>query len=350
MSETLRTPDKNPNSSSRALVLPILNAPAIPQLTFRHFLGESDYPHMLEVLISSEREDKIERTDTLQSFTANYDRLSNCDPYRDMIFAEVAGELVGYSRGWWSDDAGGVRSYKIVGFLVPSYRRKGIGSAMLTWTESRLRQIAAEHPAEIAKFFQVDVSQTQKGTLKMLEQAGYQPVRYFYEMVRPNLEDIPDLPLPEELELRPALPEHYRLIWKSVDETSVDEWGYTQPTEEDYQAWLKDPHFQPGLWQIAWHVETGRVAGHVLTYIDYAENEEYSRKRGYTEGIGVDRAWRRRGVARALITRSLMVQKAAGMRESALLTESENISGATRLYESCGFKMVSWNAVYRKLL
>jgi len=30
----------------------------------------------------------------------------------------------------------------------------------------------------------------------MLERAGYQAIRYFYEMVRPTLDDVPELPLP----------------------------------------------------------------------------------------------------------------------------------------------------------
>lgn len=328
----------------------VSNAPSIPRLSFRPFQGESDYPSMLEVLLSSEREDQIERTDTLESLAGNYARLSNCDPYQDMIFAEIAGEMVGYARGWWSDDAADVRSYKIVGFIAPSWRRKGIGSALLEWTESRLRDVASAHPAELVKYFQVEASNSQIGIQKLLEMAGYQPVRYFYEMLRPTLDGIPDLRLPDGLELRRALPEHYPLIWQSMDETSVDEWGYTIPTEEDYQAWLQNPNFQPDLWQIAWVVESGQVAGHVLTYIDHAENEAYSRMRGYTEGIGVDRAWRRRGVAKALIAYSLGAQKAAGMRESALVADSGNISGATHLFESMGFEMISWSAVYRKPL
>ena len=57
----------------------------------------------------------------------------------------------------------------------------------------------------------------------MLENSGYQPIRYFYEMVRPTLDDIPEFPLPECLEVRPVLPEHYRAIWQSIDETSQDE-------------------------------------------------------------------------------------------------------------------------------
>ena len=82
--------------------------------------------------------------------------------------------------------------------------------------------------------------------------------------------------------------------------------------------------------------------------VDHEQNEQLNRKRGYTEGIGVDRTWRRRGLARALIALSLQAQKAAGMSESALAADSDSISGVTGLYESCGFQVVRRNAVYRK--
>ena len=70
-------------------------------------------------------------------------------------------------------------------------------------------------------------------------------------------------------------------------------------------------------------------AGQVRTFINEAENEKYNRKRGFTEFISVRRPWRKRGLARALIVRSLQLQKEQGMTESALGADSENISGAT---------------------
>jgi ribosomal protein S18 acetylase RimI-like enzyme len=85
-----------------------------------------------------------------------------------------------------------------------------------------------------------------------------------------------------------------------------------------------------------------------LTFIHWDENKQFKRQRGYTEGIGVDRSWRRRGLARALISRSLHAQKAAGMTESALAADSESTSGVTRLYESCGFQIVKCDTIYRK--
>jgi hypothetical protein len=80
----------------------------------------------------------------------------------------------------------------------------------------------------------------------LLEKNGYRPERYGFEMVRPDLEDIPDTPLPEGLEVRPVLPEHYRAIWEADTEAFRDHWGFVEPSEEDYQAWLVDTTvFQP---------------------------------------------------------------------------------------------------------
>ena len=86
----------------------------------------------------------------------------------------------------------------------------------------------------------------------------------------------------------------------------------------------------------------------VLNYVDRAENEAYNRKRGYTETICVRRPWRRRGVARALIARSLRELRDLGMTEAALGVDAQNPSGALRLYEGMGFRPVKRHTAYRK--
>lgn len=325
-------------------------AAGLPDVRFRRFRGESDYPAILDVLKASETADKNERPESLADLARNYSQLTNCDPYRDMIFAEARGAMAGYARGWWWDEPVTGRLFGIVAFLALEWRRKGIGRAMLRWTESRLRDVAAEHSIEPTGHFQVNVDHYQVGKAILLEREGYRPVRYFYEMVRPSLEDLPDWPLPDGLEIRPAEPQQYRAIWASVDEASQDEWGYQADTEEAFRAWIAGPHFQPDLWQIAWDPSTEQVAGHVLTFIDADENRELGRLRGYTEGVGVGRAWRRRGLARALIARSLGAQRARGMTESALAADSDPSAGAASLYESCGFRVVRQDAIYRKAM
>lgn len=331
--------------------LTVAGAPAIPGLVFSRFRGPSDYPKMAAAIQASADADKMERADTAEDIATFYAHLSNCDPYQDMIFAEVDGEVVGYARGYWWEETNGPRIYGFSGFLIPAWRRKGIGRAMLRWMEQRLRQVAAGHLADQPAFFQGFTEAGEVGLAVLLTQEGYQPVRYFYQMVRPTLDDIPDFPLPEGIEVRPVLPEHYRAIWDADGEAFQDHWGYAPPTEEDYQGWLSyKTFFQPHLWQVAWDVATDQIAGQVRTFIDHAQNEKYQRRRGWTEFISVRRPWRRRGLARALIVRSLRVQKEQGMTESALGADSENLSGATRIYEDCGFRVVKRNTAYRKPL
>ena len=160
-------------------------APAITGLSFRRFAGESDYPKMLAVIEASKHVDQIERTDSLEDVRRNYSHLNNCDPYTDMLFAEIHGEVIGYQRVWWDKVNDGVTlSYSGVGFLMPEWRRKGIGAAMFQYAEERLRQIAAAHTGPETKVFSMWANGTAHGLIALLEKHGYQPTRYFFEMTR----------------------------------------------------------------------------------------------------------------------------------------------------------------------
>jgi mycothiol synthase len=50
------------------------------------------------------------------------------------------------------------------------------------------------------------------------------------------------------------------------------------------------------------------------------------------------------------LVRCLQAQKQAGMTESALGVDADNLSGATRVYEDCGFRVVKRTTIYRKPL
>jgi ribosomal protein S18 acetylase RimI-like enzyme len=165
-------------------------------------------------------------------------------------------------------------------------------------------------------------------------------------MVRPLSEPIQEKSLPPGLEVRPVALEQYRAVWDANQEAFQDHWGYSPAKEEDYQRWLNESIFQPDLWQVAW--DGGQVVGMVLNFVVEPENEEYGRKRGNTEFICVRRPWRKLGVASALITRSMKMFKEMGMTEAALGVDTQNLSGALRLYESLGFRQVKRHSTYRK--
>jgi ribosomal protein S18 acetylase RimI-like enzyme len=328
----------------------VLDAPAIPGLTFRGFRGEQDYPAMSAVINDSKGADEIEWSQTAEDVARNYRHLLNSDPERDMLFAEVEGQVVGYSRVWWTREDAGTWLYQLFVHLLPEWRQDGLRRAMLHHNERRLREIAAGHQEDGPRFFEAWSSDSETHWTALLEGEGYKGVRYGYSMVRPDLENIPDLPLPENVEVRPVEPEHVPLIWEAAKEAFRDHWGYSEDgwSMERLREWQESPTYDPDIWQVAW--DGDQVAGMVQNFVDHAENEEYGRKRGYTEFISVRRPWRRQGLAKALIARSFWVLRGLGMEEAALGVDADNPNGALRLYRSMGFETEKRHTTYRKPL
>jgi GNAT superfamily N-acetyltransferase len=325
-------------------------APDVAGLTFRHFRGEGDFPAMAEIVNAYAAANGDDWVETADRLAVEYAHLVNCDTATDMLIGEVDGQMIGYWRAEWWDETDGPLTYVINSFLHPAWRGLGISRPAQDWMEDRMRQVAAGHDPDRPKYFRSFASHGNHHLRGLLESTGYEPIRHFHLMVRPSLDDIPDFPLPAGLELRPVRADQYRAIWKASNEAFRDHWGFGQPTEEEYAFWLESMYFQPDLWQVAWDREANVVAGQVRTFIDHDENEKHGRLRGYTEFISVGRPYRRRGLARALIVRSLRAQKDAGMTESALNVDSENLSGASRVYEDCGFRVVRTGTSYQKRL
>lgn len=326
----------------------VSDAPTIPGLTFRHYRGEVDFAAMVQVIEGSKAVDQIERSISVEDIKRSFAHLVNCDPYKDVLLVEIEGNPVGYSRVWWHKEQDNELIYYHFAYLLPAWRGKGIRRVLLRKNEQRLREIAAGHSVDDLHFFRAWALDTEKDWKSLLIDEEYQPERYFFEMVRPDLEKLPDIPLPDGLEIRPVQPEQVRTIWKAAEEAFRDHWGACEWKDEWLREWQEDPTYNPGLWQVAW--DGDQVAGMVLNFIDDKENREYNRLRGYTENISVRRPWRKRGLARALIAQSFSVLKNQGMTEAALGVDTHNPSGALRLYEGMGLKVVKREAAYRKVL
>jgi mycothiol synthase len=326
----------------------------MPDLAYRGFRGEADFPGMLAVLHGCAAVDGLERAEQMEDIANTYAHLHNCDPYTDMLFAEIDGKVIGYSRVWWAVEGSGQWIGFQFGNVLPAWRGKGIGSELLRFNEERLAQIATQLkengylPMEAPCMLDSFVSSTETERISLLDRRGYQVVRYAFEMVRPDLENIPELPLPMGVEVRPVIPEHYRLIWEASNEAFRDHWGYIPDPWEEFERLVNDPDHDPSLWRVAWLGD--QVVGMVLSFIDKDQNEIYGRRRGYTENICVRRLWRKQGVAKALIALSLRAIKERGMTEAGLGVDAENTSGALHLYQSMGYRVEKKSTIYRKPL
>jgi mycothiol synthase len=270
------------------------------------------------------------------------------DPSSDVVLAEVDGVLVG--DGWvdWVDTTDGMREFRLGGYVHPDWQGRGIGRRLLAWQEAH----ASAHPAAAASTRPLVLgswsSELNARKQRLLASAGYTPVRWFFEMLRPNLDEISVPPMPEGLEIRPAAGdrEGKKRLWDADVEAFEDHWGGFDSSDAAFEAWLVRPFWDSDLWVVAW--DGDEIAGAVMNTIYTADNEAFGRRRGWLDSVFVRRAWRRRGLGAALVARSLLRLREAGMSEAMLGVDSDNPSGALALYERAGFEVHRRSAAYRK--
>lgn len=315
-------------------------------LTFWTLRDEGDYPLLLELNRSSRQADKDDLLITLEMISNALAHMDGLDPQQGVIIATLGDTPIGYSRLGWYSSRPQTRLYYQISFLSQEYRH-AFWPSVIAENERRLWEIARQHPPVQENYYQAWTSDRQKDWRTALESSGYQVVRSFNNMLHP-LEEIPDRPLPARLVVRPVQPDHMHAIWEAQKEMNA---GLFENVAEDwledkFPQWLANPENDPRFWQVAW--DDDQLAGMVLAHINEKENIERQRRHGYTEHIYVRHAWRGRGLASALITRSLQVLKAQGMTEAELGVDSQNESAAFRLYESLGYKTYSVDTWFRK--
>jgi mycothiol synthase len=318
-----------------------------PDLIIREFSSKEDFTEYANILNACLEKDHIPGSPADGEVISKWFRtMPDVNINKDLFFAEVNGAAVGFA---WTrcGFSGQKRIYYVITLVLPEWRIKGVDVSLLHKCEAHLKEKARKHPKDMRKFFQHWVFDGEKEIAAVLEKEGYEVARYFFEMRRPIEKPLPIIDLPEGLEIRPALPEHYRLIWDASEEACQDRWEYTPSTEDEYQQYLASPIFQPNLWKIAW--DKAEVAGMVLNFYREKENHEYNRKRGYTERIRVRRPWRRQGLASALIVQSIKMFEDMGMEETYLQVDAEN-SNALNLYKKLGYEVIRTQRMYRKRL
>jgi mycothiol synthase len=324
-------------------------APAIPGLVFRRLAGPDDYPAIVEVMNAAYRADGVEEVVTIGQLAAEIEHPSHFDPARDVLVAEVDGRMVAHSRTTWADRADGTWTYDTRGHVAPEYRRRGLGRAILRWNERHHRdEVAPAHGGAGPRFLNSWAREGEAGAHALLRSEGYAPERYFFEMVRPSLDDVPDASFPADLDVRPVRETELRTILAAENEAFRDHWGHREATAQDWDAYLATPETDATLWVVVW--DGDEVAGVALNVIWASDNALFGRQRLWIESLSVRRRWRRRGLARALLAASFRLARGRGMTSAGLGVDAANPTGALGLYEQVGFVVEKRSIVYRKPL
>ena len=320
--------------------------PAIPGLTVRPYRTD-DAAAISDLLNRGNEADGVNwRTDAAELANWYSRGTEKFDPARDLTVVEVDGALVAHTEVEWVDTNDGLREFRLGATVDPALRRRGIGRWLLRSMEEHARGLLAGQPTERPVVLGTWSADTAVGTRALMSQAGYSPARYFFDMVRPSLESIERPVLPEGLELRPVGPSQMKQMWDADVEAFRDHWGGFDASDTRFEQWKTDPKFEPNLWVVAW--DGDEIAGGVINEINRAENEAFNRKRGWLASVFVRRPWRRRGLATAMVLRSLEVFRDRGMTSAGLGVDADNPNGALGLYTGTGFEVEFRSTAFRK--
>lgn len=317
-------------------------------LRLRPYAGEADLVEITRLENAEAKADGLHHHTTVEEMASNYSHPNaSFDPARDVAIAEINGMVVGATMREVVDTTDGYREYRLDGVVDPAWRRRGIGTELLEDNIRRARELVAdERPAKpILGSWSWD---SQHGDVALLERAGFKTARWFFDMVRPNLNHIPVVALPDGLELRPIEASLAQAVWDADVEAFADHWGGFDHSEEHLKRWLENPTTDLSIWVIAF--DGDEVAGGVINSIDEDQNAALGFRRGWLSSVFTRRPWRRRGLATALIAKSLEVHRGRGQTSAALGVDADNPSGALGLYEGLGFAVDKRSRAWRREL
>ncbi len=322
--------------------------PGVPGLRFRRVHGEEDFKAMSAVAQRSRDADGVEWVVTAEEIAEGFANKTDHDPKDDVVLAEVDGELIGYSNLEWDLSDEDPKDYRSDVKLVPEWRGRGIREALFLHNERELRRIAAGHTQFRRKRIFTWANEVPNDWKSIVESNGYRPLWRLLEMANEDLTRTRTTPLPAGVEVRPPKPSEYHDVWKLFRVCFQDE-EWSSPakwSDEMFERWTSSSGFQPSMIEAAW--DGDRVIGAVEATVDEERCASLGKRVGIAEKVCVAEDWRGKGVAMALLTRSIVRLRDMGVVEINLDTEAANRSEAWRVYERAGYRVRRTFQFYEK--
>jgi mycothiol synthase len=282
----------------------------------------SDLDAIVSVIADSEAATQGVVDVTAEDVRSDWERPS-FDLSSDAVVVTDAGRMVAY---------GEVFSGRAWVHVLPDHRGRGIGAAVLTWTESRARELRSDKVGQTVP----DANPT---AADLLSSNGYR-VRWETWVFQKDLGAEPAEPrLPDEITLRTFDEDRDAHATYELIETAFSDWPDRDPGYgfDDWVAsFLRREDFDPLLTFLV--EDEDELVGVALCLV-YGDE-------GWVQQIAVKRSHRGRGLGGALLQAAFREFYRRGLRTAGLSTESR--TGARGIYEHVGMKVTRSYKRYSK--
>ncbi len=321
------------------------SAVAAPKLVLRAYRGGQDHPAMAAIAAAVNADNGDREVVTVAAIDNHYRHLDQAALPLDCALVEIDARPIAYGRASWRPLANGRARVESILNIRPDARGIGVEEQLIDHATRRAQVLTNERLPDRPVNLVVFASGRDRAQREILAARGFRLTRRHASLIRPDLEAIPELPIPAPFEVRPIDPNDdamHRRVWEASARAFEDSYGEEAPTEALYDEFISDPSFDPRLWRVAF--DGDRIAGQILNYLGDAE--PHGSRIGWTEGISVQREYRRRGLARALLALSIRTVRDAGATCAGLGVDLQNPNQARDLYESMGYRIVSESYEY----
>lgn len=252
-----------------------------------------------------------------------------------------------YIRLWHDGDR--LAGYAILGEdpsvdfqVAPEYEWSGVETEAMDWVETRLAELRKRDAQRWSGHFVSGARKDNPKRSAFLKEHGFQPggrfseVNMLYSLDNP----IPEAVIPPGCQVR-AVAETGDLANRAGAQREVwHPWSVGNVSDDDYALFMRLPAYRRDLDVVA-VAPDGVIAAYANGWIDPVN------RIGDFGPVGTRPAYRRKGLARAVLMEGLRRMQAQGMNRVGISTGVSN-TPARCLYESVGFKIVNEYIEYVK--
>ena len=258
------------------------------------------------------------------------------DKIHDVRLVFIDDRAVAWGRIWHHPSGERLERAYLVGTVDPDYRGQGIGRVLFAWQLDRARAVLESCDHDLPRFIRTSAWDWLTDAQHLYEHFGLRPVRWFDELLRP-LEPPLETAGPAGVKLtswRTDLIEEVRLLHNRA---FADHWG---SGAVDPVSWAKRLTGYGTCLDLSVIALAGdEVVGYSINEVHPENDELLGRRDGWIGTLGVDRDYRGRGIASALIAASMDHFRRAGLTHASLGVDADNPTGAHRLYYHLGFEL-----------